>query len=149
MTECDGLQLDRHLACLPVLHLEHGALLLGVWDQGVESRPPPRPRHTVPECFASFVIFKLALTEALVVGIIIQTLHGDSVFPPARILLSGYPTSVLGLLDSNLCVRVCAVHSVFFLKITNKIIKITIRKVENASHIQGANKIKNTKAVLK
>ena len=118
MTECDGLQLDRHLACLPVLHLEHGALLLGVWDQGVESRPPPRPRHTVPECFASFVIFKLALTEALVVGIIIKTLHGDSVFPPARILLSGYPTSVLGLLDSNLCVRVCAVHSVFFLKIT-------------------------------
>ena len=100
------LQLERDLARLPVLGLEHVALLLRLWNQGVEPSPPPAPRHAVPECFASFVIVKLSLTEALVVGIIVKTLHRESILPPARVLLSGDSAGILGLLDSQLSIRI-------------------------------------------
>ena len=109
MTECSHdhkLQLQGDLARLPVLGLEHVALLLRLRDEGVEARPPPGPRHAVPEGFAGFVIFKLSLTGALVVGIIVKTLHRDSVLPPARILLTGDPAGFLRLRDPQLGIRI-------------------------------------------
>ena len=94
------LQFQRDLARLPVLGFEHVSLLLRLRDEREEARPPPAPGDTVPEGFAGFVIVKLSLTESLVIGIIVKTLHRYSVLSPARILLPSNPAGGLRLFDS-------------------------------------------------